>query len=161
MSKSAPAHLPPRIPPFPNVHGRDLLLGMLVVATLMMPVNYRAGTDLIHSHSVFQTIIDAVSGHAHNHANDPSGTQLVPSPFAPAALPLASAAQPMPSSSDGDVASVLSSAPAPVSPFTAIQLLGLLVAGLMLVAAHSRHWPVRLRPASQALRIEIPPPRAA
>lgn len=158
----ASAHFPPiRISAFPTVRGRDLVLGMLVLATLMMPVNYRAGTDLAHSHSVFQSIIDTVTGHTHHHANEPTVTKLAPSPFAPAALPLASAAQPAPTSSEGDVASILASAPAPVSPFSAMQLLGLLVAGLMMMAAFARHWPVRLRPSSLSLPIEIPPPRAA
>lgn len=44
-------------------------MGLAFVAglTILMPADYRAGTDHVHTHSIFQIWIDAATGHSHHH----------------------------------------------------------------------------------------------
>lgn len=50
------------------VSGRSgMLLVVLAGLALLMPMDYRAGTDQAHTHSVFQIWIDAAIGRSHHH----------------------------------------------------------------------------------------------
>ncbi|MDQ3443710.1 MAG: hypothetical protein M3490_08905 [Chloroflexota bacterium] len=45
---------------------QTMVLLILLLATIVMPVNYRAGTDYGHAHTIFHGLIDAVAGHHHH-----------------------------------------------------------------------------------------------
>ncbi len=45
----------------------SMVLVFAAVLTILMPVNYRAGADHVHAHTVFQTWIDAATGRSHHH----------------------------------------------------------------------------------------------
>ncbi len=45
---------------------------LLVVLVVLMPVSYRAGTDVSHPHTIFQSLIDTPTGKPHHHAHDHS-----------------------------------------------------------------------------------------
>lgn len=48
----------------------SVLLLLLVALVLLMPVNYRAGTDASHPHTIFQGLIDMVTRQPHHHHGD-------------------------------------------------------------------------------------------
>jgi hypothetical protein len=147
-----------------HAHRRDIVLCVLLLATLMMPVSYRAGTGSSHAHTIFQTMIDAVTGTPHSHGEPILQPEYVtPSPFAPLALPLTAlvmtdttldpAAEP-----DTPVMLQLTS---PISATAAIQLLALIVASMLLFSPYRPTWSSlrTLRPRQH--RIDTPPPRPA
>jgi len=72
---------------------RSFGLGLLVLMTLLMPISYRAGTETSHAHTVFQGIVDAITGHPHHHSGDANAKLSESarlSPFVPANVPLGS-----------------------------------------------------------------------
>lgn len=48
----------------------SMVLAFVAGLTLLMPVNYRAGTDYAHAHTIFQIWIDAASGRSHHHVQN-------------------------------------------------------------------------------------------
>jgi len=48
------------------------MLVSLVALVMLMPVSYRAGADVSHSHTVFQGLIDAITGQPHQHHGSPA-----------------------------------------------------------------------------------------
>lgn len=115
----------------------------LLLATIVMPVNYRAGADHEHAHTIFQGMIDAIIGHPHHHAGhmidhdhlDP----VSPDPDAPELLGLSM--------------SIIS--------FATIQALGLLVASLLAGAASRPLFSKARRLLTRTVGVEVPPPRSA
>jgi len=43
------------------------MLASLVALVMLMPVSYRAGADVSHSHTIFQGLIDTIVGQPHHH----------------------------------------------------------------------------------------------
>lgn len=161
------SHLPqPHLPLLARLPApRSVLLALLVLATLVMPVNYRAGADREHTHTIFQGLIDTVVGHPHQHgatapANDhPSSI----SPFASLAIPLAalvSADSPTvsPASSESDTPSLLGLS-MPISALSAIQALSLLIAALLAGVSSRPLWQSTVRLLDRAFGEDPPPPR--
>ncbi len=70
----------------------SLVLAFVAGLTLLMPVDYRAGTDQAHAHATFQIWIDAAPGRSHHHHGDAEhhhqGQVItvvsIPTPFVPA-----------------------------------------------------------------------------
>lgn len=48
------------------------MLASLVALVMLMPVSYRAGADVSHSHTIFQGLIDAVTRQPHQHHGTPA-----------------------------------------------------------------------------------------
>ncbi|HWK80660.1 MAG TPA: hypothetical protein VNP95_07820 [Thermomicrobiales bacterium] len=91
---------------------RGMLAGMALLV-LLMPMNYRAGTETDHPHAFFQEVIDLVTGaphehgaevgsghahagasdgHGHDHSHEPAATVTATvSPFLAADIPLSAA----------------------------------------------------------------------
>ena len=61
-----------------------LLLAFLTGLTLLMPVNYRAGTDHAHPHTAFQLWVDVATGHSHQDDDNWDRPQRVTGVAAPA-----------------------------------------------------------------------------
>ena len=145
-------------------HWRDIVLCLLALATLMMPVSYRAGTDSSHTHTIFQVMIDAVSGTPHTHgepAHQPA--RLTPSPFAPLSVPLTARVltdATVDPGAEPDTPVMLQLA-SPISDTSAIQMLALIVAGLLLFNPQRPTWASPRLPRALTNRIETPPPRHA
>ncbi len=145
-------------------HRRDIVLCLLMLATLMMPVSYRAGTGSSHPHTIFQVMIDAISGTPHTHGEPVHQPERhTPSPFAPLSVPLAAAVQAdarvdPAAESDTPVMLQLTS---PISDTSAIQLLALIVAGMLLFGPYRPTWASLRAPRPMPNRIETPPPRPA
>jgi hypothetical protein len=67
----------------------SIRLGVLVLATLLMPVSYRAGSDISHPHTIFQGLVDLITGEPHHHGPaEPVPDRTTVSPFAPVTAPL-------------------------------------------------------------------------
>lgn len=147
-----------------RAHRRDVVLCLLVLATLMMPVSYRAGTDASHPHTIFQVMIESVTGTPHTHGEPTRQPgRLTPSPFAPLTVPLTArvltdATVDPASEPDTPVMLQLTS---PISDTSAIQLLALIVAGLLLFSPYRPTWVSPRAPRPMPNRIETPPPRPA
>lgn len=146
---------------------QTVLLAVLVLATLVMPVNYRAGADHAHTHTIFQGLIDTVVGHPHQHGNIAATTERTPaiSPFASLAIPLAAlvsadsaAVDQTPSESDAPRLLGLSM---PISALSAIQALSLLIAALLAGVSTRPLWRTTLRLLDCAFGEDPPPPRLA
>ncbi|HEV2066621.1 MAG TPA: hypothetical protein VGR08_07285, partial [Thermomicrobiales bacterium] len=45
------------------------MLASLVALVMLMPVSYRAGADVSHSHTIFQGLIDTIIGLPHHHSS--------------------------------------------------------------------------------------------
>jgi len=172
--------------------GKRLTDGMLiamVLAALLMPVNYRAGTETDHPHAFFQGLIDLATGtphthgadalHAHAEEGDRHGGQRQPaaapspSPFVAANVPLAAAAN---GASEGGADQLRDVAVASLSPdlpsvtdlkpvgdtWGTVALLGTVVAGLLAVVSRRREFSTLIDPLRQVCcRVEAPPPRVA
>jgi len=159
-------------------------IGMLGMAALLllMPANYRAGTDVAHPHAFFQEWLDELTGRPHTHAADimdhhPAATTDVPapsstvSPFLAADIPLAAAAD----AANGDRSTDRAEAPSratassdtpfltdfspPLDQGSAIAMIGLLVAMLLVASARRQRWFTGERLTSIAAQLEPPPPR--
>jgi hypothetical protein len=142
-------------------HWRGALLCLLVIGTFMMPVSYRAGTDSSHPHTIFQVMVDAIAGQTHSHgegAHQPE--RPAPSPFAPLSVPLTALTADVDPAHDADTPIMLHLS-SPISATAAIQVLGLIVASLLLFSPYRHAWALlsTLRPVAN--RIETPPPRPA
>jgi len=156
--------------------GSLLLVGLL----LLMPMNYRAGTDLAHPHAFFQGILDTFSGTAHHHGDaDVTTTSTSPattastalSPFTAAAIPLEAAAAA--SDHHETVTPDLRSAPdvvdapavtdqkAPAELGATIAALGMLLALVFTSHAIRRLWFATTSLTGIATPIDAPPPRIA
>jgi hypothetical protein len=150
---------------------RSVVLVVLVVATLVMPVNYRAGADAQHAHTIFQGLIDLMVGHHHHH-DSPTGTESDMtrpgvSPFASAAIPLSVLAHTATIAENTDATVPSPDAPQllglsiPISSLTAIQSLGLLLAALLAGASARPLWSAMPRLVAWVHGEEPPPPRPA
>jgi hypothetical protein len=145
------------------------MLLTLLVATLVMPVNYRAGAADEHAHTIFQGLIDAIVGHPHHHdeataeSAGPATARTAISPFGNLSVPLvvqvqAERAAANPRSPDAPRLLAFSM---PISDTSAIQALGLLVAALLAGEAIRPLWDQRPRLTAWRVAIEPPPPRPA
>ncbi len=147
---------------------QSVVLLTLLLATIVMPVNYRAGTDQAHAHTIFQGLIDAVVGHHHHH-DEPVGNVLPEpsSPFAPAAIPLSihEDGHVEPLSLDSAIqetdAPELLGLSMPITSFASIQALGQLVAALLTGASARPQWGQTPHLLNRAVGVEVPPPRIA
>ncbi len=139
---------------------RDFLLLVLLGAVLMMPVTYRAGTDQAHVHTIFQGMIDAIVGHPHHHSGEHEHTA-APSPFSPPGIPLSSIdghhTAPI-TGAESDVPQQVQFA-GPALAFTALLVLGALVAALVTRDGIRLLWRSLHPLAAIDLALEPPPPR--
>jgi len=156
-------NLPARLrPPSP----RTAMLVLLLAATLVMPIQYKAGAPDEHAHTVFQGLIDAISGYPHHHAGD-TAEQRRPTPVSPFANP----AIPLQAMIDADLDSTspspVTDVPAllalsmPILAMTAVQALGLLVAAALARVADRDPWDRPARLTGWCRPLEPPPPRPA
>lgn len=142
-----------------------VVLVVLALATLLMPVNYRAGADTSHPHTILQGLVDVIVGEPHRHDPGESGPpRPVVSPFAPVTAPLdllaSTAASEAASAAEPDVPVMLGMS-MPISSMSAIAALALLLAALLAGTGIVPPWTI-----AQALRArgpaqEPPPPRLA
>jgi hypothetical protein len=144
------------------------VLTILLLATMVMPVNYRAGADHQHSHTIFQGMIDAITGHPHHHHNeheDSAGEQARPSlsPFSPVAIPLTVIIEAETAIASDTLATSIPDSPhllglsTPISASAAIAGLGILIA-TMLAGSILRPWWSPGRPLADWCSGEDPPP---
>lgn len=152
-------------PQFPQ--GTTLVLGLLVVATLLMPVSYRAGTDQSHPHTIFQGLIDLIAGQPHQHhdgephhhhdADTPHAGQ---SPLAtpPGILEAAGHQDDLGPPGEPDIPSLLGMS-MPISDHATVQALALLLAALLAGDAPRAPWSATRTLAGRAPAVESPPPR--
>ena len=67
---------------------RPIWLALLVPLMLLMPISYRAGTETSHAHTIFQGIVDTITGYRHHHAGDAGpGAETIDSPALSPAAP--------------------------------------------------------------------------
>jgi hypothetical protein len=145
------------------------MLLLLFVATLVMPVNYKAGAQDEHAHTIFQGLIDAISGHAHHHASD-AAEQPQPvsiSPFTNPAIPLKAVIEADLAQEAAVATSPVTDEPTllalsmPILAVAAVQSLGLLVAAALAGVAGRSLWAQRPRLTAWCRTLEPPPPRPA
>jgi hypothetical protein len=147
---------------------RTVVLATLLLATMVMPVNYRAGAEHQHSHTIFQGMIDGIAGHPHQHpgtadapANERASKPV--SPFVSAAIPLSVLVEAetairsdSPAISTPDSPHLLGLS-APITSTSAIIALGFLIATL-LAGSIARPWWSHGRPLADWCAGEDPPP---
>ncbi len=126
----------------------SVVLLILLVATVIMPVDYKAGADREHAHTIFQGVIDAITGHSHHHAH-PDDADTAPPPGLPD-----------PVRSEPDVPQPLGSS-MPITALAAIQDLGLLIAALLAGAIVRPNWSLAAHLLNRCIGVETPPPRMA
>lgn len=138
---------------------------LLLLATLLMPIEYRAGSSEAHTHTIFQGVVDAITGHTHHHAGD--STDPAPgsaiSPFSALTIPLSTAnvaSGPAEEPSLPDEPSILGLS-TPILASAAILALGLLVMTLLSGGTRHPEWARRDRLQGWIPGAESPPPRAA
>jgi len=139
------------------------VLGILVVATLLMPVSYRAGTEQSHLHTIFQGLIDLIAGEPHHHGADTA--QAARSPFAPLTVPLGLLSDTnhqddLATSGEPDIPRMLGIS-MPISDHTTIQALAMLIATILGGGAARAPWTAVRTLAGRATLVEHPPPRPA
>lgn len=136
---------------------------VLLLATLLMPIEYRAGSSEAHTHTIYQGVVDAITGHAHHHAGDdsepPAGITI--SPFSALTIPLSTSSattDPVEEPALPDEPSILGLS-APILASAAILALGLLVIALLSGGTCQPEWARRHRLQGWIPRAESPPPR--
>ncbi|MDQ3654072.1 MAG: hypothetical protein M3457_03185 [Chloroflexota bacterium] len=152
---------------------QSVVLLTLLLATIVMPVNYRAGAEVEHPHTIFQGVIDAITGHHQHHHEEPdnAGRVLSPgatlTPFVPVGVPLSiladSLVQPLKVeavSQDTDAPELLGVS-MPITSLASIHALGQLVAALLAGTIVRPLWSQAPRLLNRAVGVEIPPPRLA
>lgn len=150
---------------------QTVVLLTLLLATVVMPVNYRAGTEVEHPHTIFQGVIDAITGHHHHHHEEAetTGPDLSPgvtlTPFVRVDLPLSILADPLVQplhvealSQDTDAPELLGVS-MPITSLASIQGLGQLVAALLAGTIARPLWSAAPRLLNRAVGVDIPPPR--
>lgn len=147
---------------------RTLVLVTLLLATVVMPVNYRAGADHAHAHTIFQGLIDLIAGHPHHHGDHHAGPQAdTVSPFAPVGVPLSVLSVPEIDPERRELLTATPDAPEllglsmPISAFAAIQGLGQAFTAPPSEASAPPAWAKPPHLASRTVGVEIPPPRPA
>jgi len=149
---------------------------------LLMPVSYRAGTETSHPHTIFQGMVDAVTGDRHHHSGDTEAEgveSLALSPFVPATVPLGSLMFDRPETADPGAAgphrtggdrTTIPGAPdipaqlglsSPIESATAIHELGALIALLLAGAVCASLWDKVNRLFQMCITQDPPPPRHA
>ncbi len=145
-------------------------LGLLAVLMLLMPVSYRAGTEVSHSHSILQGIVDTLTGHSHHHDEETVSTtsRFVASPFAPANVPLGSWMTGDASEAASADAGARSGSPdipeqmglySPIESTSPIHELGSLIALLLAGAIRASLWGKANRLLQVCITQDPPPPR--
>lgn len=83
----------------PDADRSSAVFVAMALVLLTMPVSYRAGTELVHPHTVFQVMVDQMRGVVHEHgdasstahAHKPASTKhVIASPFLSVNVPLSS-----------------------------------------------------------------------
>jgi hypothetical protein len=145
----------------------------LLLATIVMPVDYRAGAKVEHPHTIFQGVIDAITGHHHHHHEEAETTGPVSSPavtftpFVPVGVPLSILADPLGQPLQVEAVSQDTDAPEllgvsmPITSLASIQALGQLVAALLAGTIARPLWSQAPRLLNRAVGVDIPPPRQA
>lgn len=148
-----------------------IVLLILLLATIAMPVTYRTGAEVEHPHTIFQGMIDAITGTHHHHHDHPVGAEtddhaaVETSPFVPVGVPLSILENPRlepPHVDDlnrGTDSPQLPGVSMPITSLASIQSLGLLVAALLAGVADRPLWSQTVRLLNHAVAVESPPPR--
>lgn len=158
----------------------------LVCVLLLMPASYRAGTETPHPHAFFQGIVEAITGHAHEHDGVPESTATatpeansasILSPFGGANIPLSASVAvddaPAVVQINADTGAPLDAAPfreridspqvtdlkPPIDQGTAIASIGLLIALWFASDQLRRLWFAVTRLTANDPHGETPPPR--
>ena len=163
----------------------SMVLAVAVGLMVLMPVNYRAGTDQAHPHTTFQLWIDAATGQSHHHDEMDHQQRVADAVHAPADAATSPARQTnghiLLSAHDGhdpgtmDVAVILGDAPASQQPDTAepvtshrplqhasvLDALGTLIALLSTGTIRRPLWASHRRLAGVVCLLDPPPPRLA
>ena len=140
---------PPRMHPGIRLHSprrQTAMLLVLLLAMLLMPVSYRAGSDREHAHTIFQGMIDAVLGQPHHHHHHGEDDAHAENDATAEARP--------------DIPNPLGLS-TPISSQAAIQILGLLIAGMLTAVAVRPLWADARRLLERAFTEDPPPPRRA
>jgi hypothetical protein len=119
-----------------------VVLLLLLVATVIMPVDYEAGADRKHAHTISQGVIDAITGHSHHHAHPADPPSGLPDPLR----------------SEPDVPHLLGSS-MPITSLAAVQDLGLLIAALLAGALARPIWRPATHLLNRSIGVETLPPR--
>ena len=138
---------------------------LLLLATLLMPIEYRAGSSEAHTHTIYQGVVDAVTGHTHHHDGDDSEPTagITISPFSALTIPLSTsgdATGPAQEPSLPDEPSILGLS-TPILASAAILALRHLVMALLSGDTPQPGWARRYRLQGWMPGAESPPPRAA
>lgn len=152
----------PRRPPRPPAIS-SMVLAFVGGLTLLMPVNYRAGTDHAHAHTTFQLWIDAATGQSHHHHGDKDQQHVARSAHGSNAhrhTDVVVTIGDAPASEQPDTAEPVSSH-MPVQHANAIGALGVLIALLSVVSVLRSCWPGGRRLTGVAHLLDPPPPRFA
>lgn len=141
-----------------------MVLWILMAAMLLMPVSYRAGTEQSHPHTIFQGLIDLVTGEPHHH-HEAETAQTTRSPFAPLTVPLgllgdAGHQDDLAISGVPDIPRLLGVS-MPISDQATIQALAVLIALLFAGSATRALWTAIRALDGIVPGIESPPPRPA
>lgn len=143
------------------------MLVSLVAFVVLMPVSYRAGTGVSHPHTIFQGLIDMVTGQPHHHHGDHdqalgnakragAGTELNASRMSNQGQGSAERQDPNLSSPDMPTLLGLSS---PIDATASIHALGALVAAILSGSGARAIWGT-VRTRSELIpALEPPPPR--
>jgi hypothetical protein len=145
----------------PRPSPRAVVLGVLILVTIVMPVSYRAGSDTAHPHTVFQGMIDLLSGHPHHHgaaAVEPAPASALFSPLPTSLLIAASHVDRTAVPGEPDIPQILGLS-VPISALAAIQDLLPLLLALLASVLIGRIWTAHPRLVAIPEPVESPPPR--
>ena len=147
----SPGHVPRGFHPLLPRALFSLAWAMALMSLVLLPVNYRAGAELAHAHSLPQVLLDAANGTVHHHGKG------VADWLEPAVSDDVGVAATMAGDEKPDAGQQQDSAPVT----SGIHLLLVVAALLALAAAGSSLDPVRPRKlAGRVPRILAPPPRS-
>jgi hypothetical protein len=147
----------------PRPSPQAVILGVLVLATVLMPVSYRAGSDSAHPHTVFQGVIDLLSGHPHHHTVEPVNSAPASALFSPLPTSLllaVSHVDRVATPAEPDIPELLGLS-VPISALAAIQELRLLLLALLSSVVIGRIWTAHRSLVAIPSPVESPPPRHA
>ena len=151
---------------------RPIGVGLLILLMLLTPVSYRAGSETIHAHSIFQGVVDTVTGHTHHHHQETGAatSRLSVSPLSQANVPIDSWMTGSATGTAGASSGARLEIPdipermglyGPIAPSSPIQELGALIVLLLAGVARASLWGTMTRLLQVCIGQDPPPPRPA